>query len=39
MQCDTSRTKGWEKPNLVLKAMEKTFESKWKKRMTRQVNK
>ncbi len=38
MQCDTSRIKGWERPNLVRNAMEKTFKGTWKKRMTRLIN-
>jgi hypothetical protein len=33
MQCDTSRTKRWERPNLVRNAMEKTSKNKRKKRM------
>jgi len=33
MQCDTSRTKVWERPNLVRNAMEKTYKDRWKKRM------
>jgi len=35
MQCDTPRTKKWERLNLVHNMMEKTFESKQKKEMIR----
>jgi hypothetical protein len=38
MQCDTSRTKGWERPNLVRNAVEKTSKSKQKKGMTGWAN-
>jgi hypothetical protein len=33
MQCDTSRIKGWERPNLVCNVVEKTSKSKRKKGM------
>jgi len=38
MQCDTPRIKGWERPNLVHNLIEKTFESKRKKKMIKQAN-
>ncbi len=31
MQCATPRTKGWERPNLMCNAIEKTYEGKQKK--------
>jgi hypothetical protein len=33
-----SRTKGWERPNLVCNAMEKTSNGRWKKGMTQRIN-
>jgi hypothetical protein len=33
MQCDTPRTKGWEKPNLVHNEVEKMSKGRWKKGM------
>jgi hypothetical protein len=38
MQCDTTRIKGWGKPNLMHNVMEKTFEGKHKKGTTKQAN-
>jgi hypothetical protein len=31
-------TKGWERPNLMCNVVEKTFEAKQKKRMTKRAN-
>jgi hypothetical protein len=32
MKCDNPKANGWERPNLVHIAEEKTVEVKWKKR-------
>jgi hypothetical protein len=37
MQCDTLRTKGWENPTQC-NVVEKTFETRWKKRMIGQID-
>ncbi len=37
-ECDTLRTKGWEKLNIVRNVMKKTSKGKWKKRMIEQAN-
>jgi hypothetical protein len=38
MQCDTTKTKRWERSNLMWIVMEKTSKGKQKKRMTGWVN-
>ncbi len=38
MLCDTPRTKGWERSNLMRNVIEKTFENMWKNGMTNQVD-
>jgi hypothetical protein len=38
MQCNTSRTKRWKKPNLMCITMKKTFKRKQKKRIIKWVN-
>jgi hypothetical protein len=35
MQCNTPRTKGWERPNLMCNKVEKTFKAKREKKMIR----
>ncbi len=38
MQCGTPRTKGWERPNLMCNAVEKTSKGRQIKRMTGHAN-
>jgi hypothetical protein len=38
MQCDTSRIKRWEKPDLIHNAMEKNLKVGEKKKKTRRAN-